>query len=136
MDARFLRLTRTGDIQPQDTMLPDKLLQQLTAVLIPERTNVPAQMQTRLLVLLGKTNSAQRPACHFCRKRENNSAIRIPRIPLGPLQIGRRRSFLQLIAGGNRAFQTLPTFRTPTTVRKIKTNSHIQRRNVRACLPT
>ena len=79
---------------------------------------LPSQMNPRFAVLLGKIGSPLRSAGKLVGDGENDSGIRVPDIPLGALEVVRRRSFGQQILPSYRPVLGLPALGTPASMRK------------------
>ncbi len=82
MESGLLALARPGHIKNLDVVGGDK-----AGKLGSRITVLAADVNTRLLQILGELEGAQRPARYFFAEREDHRAIGVADVPLGALEV-------------------------------------------------
>jgi len=91
-------------------------------------------MQLGLLMFFCKFGRSLRSTSQLLAQRKNHRTMRIPDIPLRPLQIIGSGCLLQLVKQINRSILSFTAFRTPATVIDLVLNSPVQSCSIRTSL--
>ena len=94
-NIRFLAPPSASDIDNLHAILVHEALQHQGRAFIVRRPL--RQMNPRFPMLLSKFRCAFAPASQRWRESKNHRGIRVPYIPLGPLEVARRRRFVKRV---------------------------------------
>ena len=114
--SRLLALPGARNVQDLNSMGLHKLLHFDLWLVISCALNV----QTRFLVLSGKTLGSEGPATKFCGQRKDEGPVAIPDIPLGALKVIVGGAFSQLVLISNRTIFGSSALRAPASMREVE----------------
>jgi len=138
-NLRLLRRPRAGHIKPPNPVLGQELPQFAgggSCRIVRRIASWPVQVERGLAQPTCKFQRERRAADHLCVDREEHGGVAIADVPLGPLRILARRSFLEPILRRDGTVFSKPAPRAPTPVRDRVFDGEVERRPIGARLPS